>query len=296
MVPMGCRPQRTIAETVEISGLGIVTGAQVTVRLHPGAGDTGILFRRSDRPDSPAIPAHVHYVSDTLRRTTLGTSPNSVTVVEHLLAALAGMRIDNCIIELDGPEPPGLDGSALGFVTLLKEAGTVIQQSRRLCYGVEQSVVVKKAGATLALHPATGPFLRVSYLLNYGEHAAIAPQSHSETIIPESFGRELAPCRTFILENEAEELKQRGIGRHLSRGDILVFGKSGLIGSRLRFANEPARHKILDLVGDLSLCGFELAGHIVAYRSGHHLNVELACQLVTMMNSKPMNDHARKSA
>jgi UDP-3-O-acyl-N-acetylglucosamine deacetylase len=140
---------------------------------------------------------------------------------------------------------------------------------------VEAPVVVEHQGATLALHPADDDELTISYILDYGPHAPIMPQRHTEVITPATFAQELAGCRTFLLESEAVELRRQGLGARITERDLVLFGERGPIANKLRFANEPARHKILDIVGDLSLLGHDLRGHVVAYRSGHPLNVEL---------------------
>jgi UDP-3-O-acyl-N-acetylglucosamine deacetylase len=220
-------------------------------------------------------------VSGTQRRTTLGQAPAQVTLVEHVLAALAGLRIDNCFVELDAPEPPGLDGSAKGFVDALFQAGAVIQPARREVLHAVTPIVVTHHGATLALHPPAVDELRVSYLLDYGPGAPIGRQAHTEVITPETFASELARCRTFVLDSEARELRRQGVGTQLTPANLLVFGPTGVIDNRLRYGNEPARHKILDLIGDLSLFGHDVRGHLVAYRSGHPLNVELVRELAT---------------
>jgi UDP-3-O-acyl N-acetylglucosamine deacetylase len=230
---------------------------------------------RTDLRPRAEIPARVTRVTGTRRRTTLGYEPARVGLVEHVLAALAGLRIDNCYVELDAPEPPGLDGSARAFVDALLGAGVVRQTERRPIWGVAEPVVLRVDGATLAIHPAERGSLTLSYFLDYGPGAPIARQVHTQALTPSSFASELARCRTFILESEAEELRRQGIGSRTTFSDLLVFGPHGPIGNRLRFANEPARHKVLDMVGDLSLLGADLCGHVVAYRSGHPLNVEL---------------------
>ncbi len=276
MIPIGHRPQRTLARSVSVSGKGIVTGSNVTVRFQPAPANHGVVFQRTDLADAKPIPALASSVTDTNRRTTLGTSPNSVTLVEHVLAALAGMRIDNCMIEIDGPEPPGLDGSARGFVDALLEGEIVLQSAVRQRWMVVEPLVLRQGDVTLSVHPVREGELRISYLLDYGLHAPIAPQAHTETITPDSFQHELADSRTFLLEREARELQKAGVGKHLRADEIVVFGPHGPIGNTLRHPDEPARHKILDLIGDLALSGLDVAGHIVAYRSGHPLNVELA--------------------
>src|SRR5262245_24753339 len=273
---IGYRHQRTLAQAAEVHGVGMVTGARVRLRFTPTGPDSGITFQRKDIANAPPIPAVAASVSGTARRTTLGSGLNQVTLVEHVLAALAGMRVDNCLVELDGPEPPGLDGSAEGYAKTLITAGVALQQARRPRLAVSEPVTVSQDGATLGIYPREGDDLVISYLLDYGPCSPIAPQSHTELITPERFRQELARCRTYVLEHEARDLQRQGVGRHLKPSEILVFGPKGLIDNRLRFPDEPARHKILDLVGDLALCGFDLVGHVVAYRSGHPLNVELA--------------------
>lgn len=278
---LGFRPQRTLAAVAEARGVGFVTGVTVRLRFHPAAPDTGLVFVRSDLPSKPRTPARPDRVTNTNRRTTLGSPDSGVTLAEHALAALAGLRIDNCLIELDGPEPPGLDGSAAGFVEALTSAGVVLQAARRAVWGVTEPVVVTHGSATIALHPpAEGLHLRASYLLDYGLRAPIPRQAFTTPVSPEAFARDVAASRTFLLESEALALRQQGIGTHLTAAQLLVFGPRGPIENRLRHADEPARHKVLDLIGDLSLCGFDLAGHLVAYRSGHSLNVALAAALV----------------
>jgi UDP-3-O-acyl N-acetylglucosamine deacetylase len=284
---IGHRYQRALAAPAEVRGAGFITGARVRARLLPAPADTGVVFRRTDVPGSPHIPARADQVTDTRRRTTLGPPERGVTLVEHLLAALAGLRVDNCLIELDGPEPPGLDGSAAGFVGAVHGAGVVLQPARRAVWAVTEPVIVAAGGATIGLHPADGPGLRVSYILDYGHNAPIPRQSHTVDVRPESFAREVAACRTFLTEPEAQALRAQGVGAHLTPADLLVFGRRGPIDNRPRFADEPARHKVLDLIGDLALCGFDLAGHVVAYRSGHALNVELVRRLTAAADARP---------
>jgi len=254
----------------------------VQARFLPAPVDTGVVFRRTDLPGRPIVPARANQVSGTQRRTTIGPMPTGITLVEHLMASVAGLRIDNCTVELDGPEPPGLDGSAAGFVEKLIRAGAVVQSARRVVYGVSAPLVVAGTRATITLHPPEGTGLRISYLLDYGPTASIPRQGFTVDFTPENFVREVAFCRTFLTEAEAHELRARGVGTHVTPAEVLVFGPRGPIGNRLRFADEPARHKVLDLVGDLALCGFDLAGHLVAYRSGHALNAELARRLTTL--------------
>ncbi len=269
------RYQRTLAVPAEVQGVGYLTGAVIRLRFQPAPPNTGIVFQRTDLRGATPIPARAAQVTGTSRRTTLGRAPNQVELVEHVLAALAGLRIDNCVIHLNGPEPPSLDGSARGFVDRLCRAGAVLQPARRAAWTVTAPLQIAQQGTTLTLHPAEHE-LKISYLLDYGPESPIDRQRHTEVITPESFVNDLAHCRTFLLEEEAAALRRQGLGSRTTEADLLVFGRRGPIGNHLRHANEPARHKILDLIGDLSLFGHDLCGHLVAYRSGHPLNVRLA--------------------
>lgn len=290
---IGYRHQRTLSGPAEVRGVGFVTGANVRLRFSPAPPDTGLVFVRTDLPGRPATPAVADSVTGTNRRTTLGPPDTGVTLVEHVLAALSGLRIDNCIIELDAAEPPGLDGSAYGFVEALSAVGTTLQAARRAVWATTEPVLVSHGGATIGLHPplpGAGLTLTTSYILDYGPSSPIPRQAVTVAITPDTFGRELAGCRTFLLEQEAEHLRAQGIGRHLTAADVLVFGPKGVIDNRLRYADEPARHKVLDLVGDLSLCGCDLVGHVVAYRSGHALNAALAHALAARAATVPVAD------
>ena len=279
---IGHRYQRTLGRHTELTGPGFITGTKVTVRLHPAPADTGILFVRPDVGGTPVVPARVDFVTSTQRRTTLGGGEAAITLVEHLLATLAGLRIDNCVIELNGPEPPGLDGSAQAFVEAVNGAGFEVQHSRRPIWTVNDTVTVNKAGATVSIHPlepGQEQHLLATYILDYGPESSIPRQRHTMPVDPQTFARDVANCRTFVTEREALTLLEHGVGKHLTARDLLVFGANGLIDNELRHANEPARHKVLDLIGDLFLCGVDLVGHVVAYRSGHSLNVALAKEL-----------------
>lgn len=278
----GYRYQRTIARPIDVWGVGYLTGAAIRLRFVPAPPSSGIVFVRTDLRPRQCLAAHVNNVTGTKRRTTLGHPPAQIGLVEHVLAALSGLRIDNCQVELNAEEPPGLDGSAREFTRALLDAGICRQTARRSIFGVEQPVVLSSGGATLAIHPpALGPLasaeneLHISYFLDYGLTSPIGRQVHTQAVTPGGFIRELAFCRTFILEAEVEELRRQGLGTKTTTSDLLVFGRRGPLGNRLRRANEPARHKVLDLIGDLALLGADLCGHIVAYRSGHPLNAEL---------------------
>jgi UDP-3-O-acyl N-acetylglucosamine deacetylase len=280
---LSTRRQRTLVRPAETRGVGYLTGANVRVRFLPAPPGTGVVFVRNDLGPPVRIPATIDHVTCSNRRTTLGHLPRCVTLVEHVLGALAGLRIDNCVVELDAVEPPGLDGSARQFVQALVAAGIEEQRAAKAVWAVESSVVVRQGGATLALHPHDGTELRASYLLHYGDFSPVGRHRHTQVIDPGSFASALAGCRTFLLEAEALEMYRQGIGRRTRVTDLLVYGARGPIANRLHFADEPARHKILDLVGDLSLLGEDVRGHLVAYRSGHPLNAELVRALAAAL-------------
>jgi len=278
------RSQRTIARPAALEGTGFITGKHVHLRFVPAPASIGVVFIRTDLGPNATIQARADLVTGTQRRTTLGKPPLSVGLVEHVLASLSGLHIDNCYVELDAPEPPGLDGSAAAFVQALQGAGAVVQDQPRDIWAATRTVIVTSADATLALHPTDTPELRISYMLDYGDRSPIVRQVYTEQITPEAFVKNIAPCRTFLLEEEAQFLLQQGIGSNTKVTDLLVFGPHGPIDNTLRFGNEPARHKVLDILGDLSLFGHDLSGHLVAYRSGHPLNVEMAIVLRQNLN------------
>jgi UDP-3-O-acyl N-acetylglucosamine deacetylase len=292
----GYRYQRTLAQPAELVGIGFLTGAMVHLRFRPAPPSTGVVFVRTDLHPAAQIPAHIDHVTGTNRRTTLGDLPSQVGLVEHVLAALAGLRIDNCYVDLNAAEPPGLDGSAQGFVQALRSAGNVLQPARREISQVEEPVIVRQNGASLALYPPDADELRISYTLDYGLNAPIDRQLCTCVLTPESFVNDVAGCRTFILESEAAELRRQGLGARTTAADLLVFGQRGPMDNHLRFANEPARHKILDLIGDLSLYGHDLRGHLVAYRSGHPLNIELVRMLHQQRNGRSFPRQAEHRA
>lgn len=286
MIRLGQRPQRTLETPVTLFGRGLLAGKRVRIRFTPAPPGTGLVFLRTDLRPALAIAATWENVTGTHRRTTLGEPPFQVSLVEHVLAALAGLRIDNCQIELDSSEPPGLDGSAMPYVEALCDAGIELQQTPRDIWTVERPITVQQGRSTLTIHPTDADELRISYLLDYGPDSSLIQQKHTLNVTPESFRRELAHCRTFVLDHEADELVRQGIGRHITPADILVFGPKGPIDNRLRHANEPARHKILDIIGDLALLGLDLRGHVVACRSGHPLNVELVRVMAARLPSR----------
>lgn len=272
------RSQRTISRRVEVTGIGFLTGADIRLQFHPAAPDHGIAFLRTDCLDARPIPARVEYTVPRQRRTAIACNGVAVEMVEHVLAALAGLHIDNCLVTLDAPEPPGCDGSSLTFAQALCDAGIEDQGGRREVLRVRNAICVRNDDQTQSIRvaPATLGGFRIRYGLDYGPDSPIERQSYELEITPETFLRDLSFARTFLLETEAHQLREAGYGCRTTARDLLIFSDKGIIDNSLRASNECARHKLLDCLGDLALLGCDLEGTVEAWRSGHSLNAELA--------------------
>lgn len=274
------RPQRTLARAATVAGWGYWSGTDVRVEFRPAEPDTGLVFVRCDVSPASRVPARYDCRVDVHRRTVLECDGVRVEMVEHVLAALAGLRIDNCEIWVDAPELPGLDGSCAPLVSALLQAGVVTQDKPRRQLVVDTVLRVGDAESWVEARPAEADGLFIEYQLDYGPENSIEPQVYRAQLTPTVFCEEMAASRTFLLEEEAVFLQQAGFGHHVRHSDLLVFGPDGLIDNELRYENECARHKALDLVGDLALAEQDLNGTIVAHRGGHRLNVELVAALV----------------
>jgi UDP-3-O-acyl N-acetylglucosamine deacetylase len=275
------RSQRTIARRAEVAGIGFLTGADIVLRFLPAPPGHGIVFQRTDRLFAPPIPALVSYTVPRARRTAIARCGVAVEMIEHVVAALAGLEIDNCLVELNGPEPPGCDGSSLLFAQSLVDAGTVDQGVTRERLELRQHVVVQgeSAGQSMRGGPADDGALHIGYSLDYGADSPIGQQEFSVVVTPETFLTQIAFARTFLLEHEAQALRAQGYGKRTTARDLVIFGPQGVIDNTLRAPDECARHKILDCIGDLALAGCDLAGVIEARRSGHQLNAEFVRRL-----------------
>lgn len=276
------RPQRTIAKSAEVSGFGYWSGRDCRVQFRPAAPDTGIVFVREDFDRPRRIPAHVSHRVEIPRRTSLASDGATVEMVEHVLAALHGLQIDNCEVWVNAPELPGCDGSSLPFVEALEAAGTLDQAVERSRLIVAEITRVGNEESWVEARPlAKGKQLALRYKLDYGPNNPIGRQSLDVTLTGDTFRQELASARTFLMEEEAAWLRERGLGARVTPQDLLIFGPDGPIDNTLRFENECVRHKTLDLLGDLALAGCEIVGQVIAYRSGHRLNAELVRVLLT---------------
>jgi UDP-3-O-[3-hydroxymyristoyl] N-acetylglucosamine deacetylase len=269
------RSQRTIAGPAEVTGFGYWSGRDVRVEFRPAPIDSGIRFVRSDLDGCPGVPATIEHRVETPRRSSLRSGSVTVDMIEHLMAALAGLEIDNCEVRVDQPEMPGCDGSCLPFVEALDSAGIVVQDAPRRQRIIREFVRIGTGESWIEARPSPTGQTVLEYRLDYGPENPIGRQSHRVALTPDAFRRELAACRTFMLKQEAEWLLAQGLGQRATAKDLLVFAPDGLMDNTLRFANECARHKTMDLVGDLALAGSALVGEFTAYRSGHRLNAEL---------------------
>lgn len=279
---MTFRLQRTLARPATVRGVGFLTGADVTLTFLPAAENTGIAFQRMDIAHSEPIPALLEFVVPRQRRTAISRLGATVEMTEHVMAALAGLQIDNCLVQLNAPEPPGGDGSSLHFVQALLDAEIVEQSAPRETIAVTQEACVRP-GAEQSAQVNAGPILRrslvITYELDYGPRSPIKPQLLTFEFSPETFITNLAFARTFVLEAEAQALKAQGYGSRLTPRDLLIFGADGPIDNSLRCHDECVRHKILDCLGDFALLGCDIHGHFRAYRSGHSLNHDI-CRAV----------------
>jgi UDP-3-O-[3-hydroxymyristoyl] N-acetylglucosamine deacetylase/3-hydroxyacyl-[acyl-carrier-protein] dehydratase len=305
--------QHTLVKAVSISGTGLHLGINVDMTLKPANPGFGYQFQRTDLPDSPIIKADCDLVSDTSRGTTLEKGDCKVSTVEHILAALVGMGVDNCLIELNGPEIPIIDGSSGPFVDIIAETGVVEQDAAKIWYSIDTNISyydeVKKVEITAL--PAVN--YQITTLIDF--NSPVLGTQHASLKSMKDFQVEIAPCRTFCFLHELEMLLENNLvkGGDINNAIVVVdkpvtneemerlakaFGREkieikseGYLNNlELRFSNEPARHKLLDVVGDLALVGYPIKAHIIANRPGHSSNVEFAKKIKQYIKK---NKHTR---
>jgi UDP-3-O-[3-hydroxymyristoyl] N-acetylglucosamine deacetylase/3-hydroxyacyl-[acyl-carrier-protein] dehydratase len=271
--------QKTIKSEGRIAGKGMFGGNDAKVVFRPAPVDSGIVFVRTDVPEPVRISAVAPNLAERSRRTTIKKGSVSIETIEHCLAVLSAMEIDNVVVEVEGPELPALDCSSAEYFKVLKRIGTVEQNVSRKEFVVREPISITAGDASIYALPNSYDGLSITYDLDYGGHTGIGRQIFSCQVTTEGFEKNLAPARTFLLEAEAKQFQARGVGTHLSPRDILVIDSEGPIKNSFRFPNECVRHKIVDLIGDLALVGQAVSGRIVAYKSGHSLNQQLAIRL-----------------
>jgi UDP-3-O-[3-hydroxymyristoyl] N-acetylglucosamine deacetylase / 3-hydroxyacyl-[acyl-carrier-protein] dehydratase len=303
--------QQTIGRSASGSGIGLHTGCQSTITFRPAEPGTGVRFVRTDLAGHPEVPADIDHVVGLDRGTTIQRGDAKVYTVEHVLAAVAGLQIDNLIIELDNIEPPVYDGSSKPFVDILQEGGIVKQSQPKTYFEIDSHLAYseKDRGVDIVVVPSDQ--FRITFLVDY-KNPALGTQYTSLVSLEDEFVNEFAPCRTFCFLSEVEMMKERGIikGGGLDSAIVICdhdigqaeverlrrlfglqqdvyIGKTGILNDvPLRFYNEPVRHKVVDLIGDLFLIGAPIKGHILAARSGHAANVALAKKMRSMYQKK----------
>lgn len=267
--------EQTIASSLEFTGIGLHSGAPVTMRLLPAPAGSGIVFRRTDL-DNFEIPATGRNVAKVSYATSLMRQGVLISTTEHLLSALIGMGVDNVIVELDNLELPILDGSALPYVEAFRDAGIKTQRRKRECIKVLQPLEVRDGDKFIGLYPGTG--YRIQYRIDFP--SPIGRQETSIDLAAETYGTFIAPARTFGYKADETKLRDMGLIRGASPENAIVLGPKGPENGPLRFSDEYVRHKVLDLIGDLALAGRRIEGLVVAERAGHAMHTALVSKLM----------------
>ena len=275
------KKQVTLASAVSYSGAGLHSGKEVTMRLMPGSPDSGIVFTRTDLPGRPEIHARAELVTSTLKATTLSENGAQVFTVEHLLGALSAMGVDNCRIEMDAPEPPVTDGSGLVFARMVQQAGRTEQEAEKKIRVINRPFSVYDGDKYILMLPYDGT--RVSFT-SVNPHPLLGTQYFDLLLDEETFLKEIAPARTIGFMREVEQMRKLGLGLGGNLENALVYDDEKCL-SIPRFPDELVRHKILDVLGDLSLIG-AWKGHIIAVKSGHAYNSQLAKQIIAYREEK----------
>jgi UDP-3-O-[3-hydroxymyristoyl] N-acetylglucosamine deacetylase len=278
---MQVQMQRTLARTVETEGIGLHSGSRVRLRLTPGGLDSGLMFARRDLGGTP-FPASYRLLTGTSYSTTLARGQDLIATVEHLLSALRGLGIDNAGIEVDGPEIPIMDGSALPFVELIREAGVRTQSRPRRFLTLTRPVWVKQGSKQILALPANE--FQATYAIDF-PHPAIGYQSVATEITEETYVDSIAAARTFCLLKDVEAMQRSGLALGGSLDNALVVGENGILNGSLRFPDEFVRHKVLDLVGDLALLGSPIRAHVITFKGGHRLHAALVSRMMESRGS-----------
>lgn len=272
--------QTTLARPVSYSGIGLHAANEVHMVLRPAPADTGIVFVRTDLAGNPSVPAQLAYVTNTMRATTLEQGAAKVFTVEHLLSALQGMAVDNCIVEMDSVEPPVADGSSLTFVRLIEQAGIQKLDMPRRVLTVRRQHLVQEEDKFIAILPYDG--FRITFT-SINPHPLLGVQFSDTEITKDNYIRDIAFARTIAFTKELAMLKKLGLGKGGTLENTIVYDDTTCL-SVLRSDDELVRHKVLDVIGDMALLGRSLKGHIIAVKSSHKLNNMLARQISEEMN------------
>jgi UDP-3-O-[3-hydroxymyristoyl] N-acetylglucosamine deacetylase len=272
------RSQRTIKTEVSFQGIGLHTGRYAKVTLKPASRDEGITFVRTDK--SAVIKAQAGCVIDTAFATTIGSGGVRIRTIEHMMAALSGLGIDNVYVEVNGPEIPILDGSSTELISIILRAGIAKQAKKRPYLMIKRPVIVDDGHSKIAALPYNGR--RITYSIFFNQYG-FGEQMLSLDIDEETFVRDIAPARTFGFLKDLEYLRTNGLAQGGSLDNAIILGENGVLNSSgLRFKDEFVRHKVLDLIGDFALLGFPIYGHMIANRSGHSTNVKFVKKLLAV--------------
>jgi len=262
--------QRTLAKAVSCSGIGLHSGKTVHLTLKPAAVNHGIKFVRKDLPDNPCIPARFNCVVDTSMATVIGSNGVIVSTIEHLMACLAGLSVDNVIVELDSYEVPVMDGSAGPFTRMILEAGIRELDAPRHFFMLKEPIELKKGGKFVGAYPADT--FKITCHIEF-EHPLIRSQSCTIEVVDHAFEREISSARTFGFLDEVEYMKRYGLARGGSLDNAVVIDEKTILNHEgLRYQDEFVRHKLLDCIGDFALLGMPILGHIITRKSGHAFN------------------------
>src|SRR3954471_24870503 len=268
--------QRTLRRAISCVGIGLHSGKKVTLSLKPAPADSGIRFRRADL-GGLEVPATVQHVGGINYATGLTRDAVKVDTVEHLLAALVSLAIDNVVVELNSPEVPIMDGSAAPFIYLIHEAGIKRLPAARRYLKIVRPLALTRGDKRIAIYPSD--HFKVTYSIAF-DHPMLRHQSRTIRITEETFIDEIAPARTFGFLKEVEWMRQQGLALGGSLENAIVIGDTGVLNNSLRFDDEFVRHKILDIIGDMALVGHPIIGHLVAHRGGHALHTAFAAQVL----------------
>ena len=312
--------QRTIGSETSCVGIGLHTGVETRITFKPAPEDFGIRFKRMDIEGSPEIRADIDHVVDISRGTTIEENGIKIHTVEHALAACVGIGLDNVLIELTEKEPPVMDGSSIDFVEALLKSGIVKQDAPRNYLHIDEAVSYSDIGRGVDIHIMPSDQFRITFMIDY-KYKSLGTQFTTMDQLEQNFAKEIAPARTFCFLSEVETLKENGLiqGGNLDNAVVIVdkeidqfeadnlrglfgikqeisLGANGILnGKKLRFENEPVRHKALDLIGDLALLGMPLQGHVIASKSGHAANVELVKRIKKVYEKKILGQRYQKS-
>lgn len=280
--------QKTLAKPIECTGVGIHSGEEVRLIINPAPAGHGIVFVRTDKDPVVRIPAIWENIKSGINASTLGANGVRIGTVEHLMAALSGAGIDNAEVLVDGPEVPILDGSAGPFVKMIKEAGVAELEAARPWIVVKEPVKVRVNGSFAEVRPASEPSIHCTISFN---HPMLSHQEMRALVSPDTFEGEIAGARTFGFLSDVEKLKALGLGLGGSLDNAVVFNDQGVMNTEgLRWEDECVRHKILDIIGDISLAGLPILGEVVTHKTGHSLNHMLVRELITSPEAYEITD------